>query len=169
MKRALFLLLVIGCSSEPKPAPVDVPPAATVSVAAVPPSRVPDPPVALEAPHEEIDAGAVAVAPVKGSAEIGPSTQTGSVADVDRVVAGIRPRFRACYNQALSTDPTIKGNLKLTFVIDTKGEPSNISHAPTTIPDAVLACIERAIARAQFTAPNKPATVTVPIILDRQQ
>jgi hypothetical protein len=50
----------------------------------------------------------------RGKAQIGSvEALEGTVSNAERVVAGMKAGFRACYNRGLAENPTIKGALRL--------------------------------------------------------
>src|SRR5438105_1916080 len=56
------------------------------------------------------------VAGPRGDVSLPGATGAG-VSNADRVVASLRPRFRACYNQGLQQDPSMSGRLVVSVTV----------------------------------------------------
>lgn len=95
------------------------------------------------------------VAGPKGDVQLGGTTATPPLANGDRVVAGLRPRVRQCYQQGLNSDPSMSGKIVLSVKVGPNGEvhsataSSNVGMSP-----AVVACVQRVFRMAQFEAPG---------------
>lgn len=107
---------------------------------------------------------------VRGKAEMGAATATGGeIANLNRVVAGMRAGFRNCYQRALADAPSYVGTLKLKLTVDAQGL---VPAAKVTSPQyngVVFACIEARAKAAQFDPPSggKPTTVTFSVTLSK--
>lgn len=66
--------------------------------------------------------------------------------DIQRVVAENRDKVRACYDAALSTNPGIKGDLVISFVIDPEGNvkaaETNWSESDLHVPELDTCAVE---------------------------
>ncbi len=91
-----------------------------------------------------------------------PSTP---VPDVDRVVAGLRPAFRRCYQNGLTHDASQAGRVVLTARVSPNGEVGSVEVTSNTGLSAdVGSCLARALRGAQFTAPGGTgSTLVVPV------
>jgi len=103
----------------------------------------------------------------KGNASVGgPIVSGGTVADAARVVAGMRARFRNCFQRGLARDPTLQGSLRLTMRLDASGRVTTTTPSALTgnLPADVVACVVARANVAQFAAPQGGlATITVPV------
>ena len=86
---------------------------------------------------------------------------------IQRIVRQNFGRFRACYETALRTNPSLHGRIATKFVIGRDGAVNQSSDAGSDLPDqAVVACVVRSFNTLSFPAPEGGvATVTYPIIL----
>ena len=84
---------------------------------------------------------------------------------IRRVVRRNHGRFRACYEKALSTDPSLEGRVAIRFVIGRDGAVSAVSNAGSDIPNsAVVQCVARAFHRLSFPSPEDGiVSVTYPL------
>ncbi|HEY2516315.1 MAG TPA: AgmX/PglI C-terminal domain-containing protein [Polyangiaceae bacterium] len=112
--------------------------------------------------------GSGTLAPVqgpKGDASIGATSATVPVSNAERVIAGLRPKFRLCYNQGLAQDPGMSGSVAMTVKIAPNGEVNSADAASNSgLSDSVVKCIARALKNAQFDAPGSSgSTLSVPV------
>ncbi len=97
-----------------------------------------------------------------------PPTTTGAVSDADAVVAKLRPRFRKCYQDGLSSDPTMHGKVVLDARVGANGEVSGVDVVSNSgLSQPVAACLQTTLSRAQFTA-NGASNVRVPVTFEHQ-
>jgi hypothetical protein len=95
---------------------------------------------------------------------IGASTTTVEIANRERIIAGLRPRFRACYETGLMTDPAMSGKMVLTATVDKSGDVSSAKATSNSgISTAVADCIVGVLRRVTFDPPASPATLTLPL------
>lgn len=101
----------------------------------------------------------------RGEVQLGKVSASVPVPDADRVVAGLRPRFRQCYRVGRASDPVMSGKLVLVLEVAPEGEvsevkvPSNAGIAP-----GVAECAMGVARRATFSAPKgKGSTLTLPL------
>lgn len=107
----------------------------------------------------------------KGDASIGGTTATVPVSNADRVIAGLRGRFRSCYQQGLASDPSMSGKVVMSTKIGPNGEVASVSPASNTgLSEGVVSCIARAIRNAQFDPPGGGgSTLSVPVTFVQQK
>lgn len=87
-----------------------------------------------------------------------PLPAASSVPDGARVIAALQPKFRACYQTQLSSDPNAEGSVTLTVDIAADGKVTNVTPGGTTLPRVLVACLASVLARASFAAPTHGAT-----------
>jgi hypothetical protein len=102
---------------------------------------------------------------VRGPVAAVTVTLTGGATGDDRVAASLRPRFRACANQALSQDPSMQGKLLVTATIAANGEvqKADITNNQGLSP-AASQCMIRGVKNAQFNATGAARTVTLLVV-----
>ena len=101
----------------------------------------------------------------KGDAQIGGTTSTVPVNNAERVVAGLRAKFRSCYNQGLQSDPTMQGAVTIAAKISPNGDVASADIASNSgLSASVASCIARAVRNAQFDAPGGTgSTINIPV------
>jgi TonB family protein len=106
----------------------------------------------------------------KGDAQLGGTTATVPISDADRVVAGLRPRFRACYQQGLNSDPSMSGKVVISAKVGPNGEVSSADIASNSgLSATVASCIARVVRNAQFSAPGGGgSTLNIPVTFVQQ-
>ncbi len=107
----------------------------------------------------------------KGDAQIGGSTASVPVSDADRVIAGLRGRFRQCYQTGLNSDPTMSGKVVITAKVDPNGEVSRADVTQNTgLSPQVASCIANVVKRAQFNPPGgSGSTLNIPVTFVQQK
>ena len=107
----------------------------------------------------------------KADVQMGGTTASVPVSDADRVVAGLRPRFRACYQTGLNSDPTMSGKVTISAKIGPNGEVSDASIASNSgLSASVAACMANVVKRAQFNAPGGGgSTLQIPVTMVQQK
>jgi hypothetical protein len=100
-----------------------------------------------------------------GDAQIGATTASVPVSDAERVVAGLRARFRSCYNKGLAVDPGMSGSVTIVTKVAPNGEVTAAdSSANTGLSPDVVTCIQRVVKNAQFTGPGgSGSTINIPV------
>ncbi|WP_394837706.1 AgmX/PglI C-terminal domain-containing protein [Pendulispora rubella] len=108
--------------------------------------------------------------PSLGEAHIDPPTWSAPVADAERVVLSLRPRFRGCYQRGLNTDPEMAGAVTIVAKVAPNGEVLEAEPSRATgLSSDVIACIQRVVRNAQFTAPGGTGSaVQIPVKFVRQ-
>lgn len=106
----------------------------------------------------------------KGDAQLGGTTSTVPISDADRVVAGLRPRFRACYQQGLNSDPNMSGKVVISAKVGPNGEVSSADISQNTgLSPSVASCIARVVRNAQFSPPGGGgSTLNIPVTFVQQ-
>lgn len=84
----------------------------------------------------------------------------GPVGDVDRVIATLRPKFKACYQTALNVDPNADGSVSLLTRISPDGRVVDVSTPDkTSMPPALVECLAGVVRGATFPAPGGTGSV----------
>ena len=106
----------------------------------------------------------------KGDVAFGGSTATVPISDADRVIAGLRPRFRQCYNTGLQSDPSMAGKVVITAKVGPNGEVSSADVSQNTgLSQGVASCISRVIKNANFSPPGGGgSTLNIPVTFVQQ-
>jgi hypothetical protein len=106
----------------------------------------------------------------KGDVAFGGSTATVPISDADRVIAGLRPRFRQCYNTGLQSDPSMAGKVVITAKVGPNGEVSSADISQNSgLSQGVASCIARVIKNATFSAPGGGgSTLNIPVTFVQQ-
>jgi hypothetical protein len=105
-----------------------------------------------------------------GTTTLSPPATTGIVPDAERVIYGLRSAFRRCYQRGLDQYPDAEGAVRLTFVIQSNGDPGSVGAAPSgNLPPSIVSCIQGHARSAQFAPPEGGSAVVVaPVILKKQ-
>lgn len=113
-------------------------------------------------PPNGIEAAIVRSENAKGEAQVGNTTVTdGEAMDTARVVAGFRPRFRACYNTGLVADPSMSGKIVIEAKLTQGGEVSSATVVRNSgLSPSVAQCCANTVKRAQFTVQSGTPRVT---------
>jgi hypothetical protein len=119
--------------------------------------------------------GAGAAAAVKGpsgNASVGgASVAGGAVSNADRVVAGMRAGFRACYNRGLASNPDLQGQVKIVAKVGPNGEVlSATPQGGGGLGAEVVECVVRRVKSASFAPPEGGgATIVIPVTFALQK
>jgi hypothetical protein len=115
-------------------------------------------------------AGAKVAGPKAAMPGVSSSTQGGNISNAARVVAAMRPAFRACYQKGLDVNPDAQGSVRLALKVGPGGEVTSVSAVPSgNLPGSVVDCISARARRAQFDPPEGgAAVVNVPVNLVKQ-
>jgi len=110
------------------------------------------------------------VAGPTGVAQVGGSTATVPISDADRVVAGLRGRFRSCYQTGINTDPGMEGKVIISAKVGPNGEVTSADIAQNTgLSPSVASCIAGVVKRATFSAPGGGgSTLSIPVTFRQQ-
>jgi hypothetical protein len=111
------------------------------------------------------------VAGPKGDAQIGGHSATVPVSDADRVIAGLRGRFRQCYQTGLNSDPTMAGKVVISAKVGPNGEVASSTVASNSgLSPTVANCIAGVVRRATFSAPGgSGSTLNIPVTFVQQK
>jgi hypothetical protein len=87
---------------------------------------------------------------------------------IQRVVRQNYGRFRLCYQQSLTTSPTLTGRVAVRFTILPTGDVANVADAGSDLPaPSVVACVVRAFQGLSFPAPESGSvTVVYPLLFN---
>jgi TonB family protein len=92
----------------------------------------------------------------------------GSASNAARVVAAMRPDFKACYQAALAEDRNVEGSVRILIKVAADGSVSNVTPTPRSLPQGVVDCVLRRAYQAKFDPPEGGAAViAVPITFVR--
>ncbi len=104
-----------------------------------------------------------------GDAQMGPIAGGGAVSDAERVIAGLRPGFKSCYNKGLANDPSMAGKIILAIKVQPNGDVENVTKAGGSgLSSEVETCIMNKAKHASFTA-GGGATIQVPVTFVQQK
>jgi hypothetical protein len=113
-------------------------------------------------------AGPMGLGNVSGDAVLDPPTAAeGPLPEgAARVIATLRPGFRACYNQGLQSDPGMSGKVTISVKILPNGEVASAEATKNTgVSAGVIQCAVRRVRNAQFDSPgSKGSTIQIPVI-----
>jgi hypothetical protein len=100
-----------------------------------------------------------------GEAQIGATSASVPVNNAERVVAGLRAKFKSCYQKGLNSDPGMSGSVTIVTKVSPNGEVSAANGSSVTgLSPEVVACIERHVKNAQFDAPGgSGSTINIPV------
>jgi hypothetical protein len=106
----------------------------------------------------------------KADAQIGGTSASVPVSDADRVIAGLRPRFKQCYQVGLNSDPNMSGKVVISAKVGPNGEVSSADIASNSgLSPSVASCIAGVVKRAQFSAPGGGgSTLQIPVTFVQQ-
>jgi hypothetical protein len=164
MRKAIVTLFVAGCGGAAATATPTATPTATATATATP------------TPTATPTATATATATATSSATPPPPATGGSVLigeiaapksfDPKSSVVSLQPQLLACYNQARATNPSLRGKLKVRFVVNEAGTVINVDAEPggTASDEGLVSCISSAARAAHFPKPAGTATVLVPLV-----
>jgi hypothetical protein len=110
------------------------------------------------------------VAGPTGVAQVGGTSATVPISDADRVIAGLRGRFRSCYQTGLNSDPSMSGKVLISARVGPNGEVSGADIASNTgLSPSVAQCIAGVVRRATFSAPGGGgSTLQIPVTFVQQ-
>jgi hypothetical protein len=100
----------------------------------------------------------------KGDAQPGAVNASVTVTNADRVIAGMRGRFRKCYNDGLAQDPSMSGRVVIAAKVGPNGEViSSTVGSNSGLSSGVANCIAGVVRNGQFEPPAGGATSTLQI------
>ena len=119
-------------------------------------------------------AGPGTVAKVSGPKAAMPGVSSsvagGAITNAARVIAAMRPAFRACFQKGLDQNPDAQGSIRLAIKVGPGGEVASVSATPSgNLPPGVVDCVTTRAKRAQFDPPEGGASVVnVPVTFVKQ-
>ena len=107
--------------------------------------------------------GAVPAGP-KGTVENGPLVSSSKMPSAERVISGLKGKFRVCYNQGLAQNPEMGGSVTMVTKIAPNGEVASVDPSNLVgLSDSVVNCIKRALKNADgFDKTDTGATLQLP-------
>ena len=110
------------------------------------------------------------VAGPTGVANVGGSVASVPISDADRVIAGMRARFRSCYQQGLNSDPSMSGKVVIVAKVGPNGEVSSADVSQNTgLSPTVASCIAGVVRRGTFSPPGGGgSTLQIPVTFVQQ-
>ncbi len=86
---------------------------------------------------------------------------------IQRIMKRHNGAIRACYENALKLDPTVKGQITIAWTINTKGEVEKPTAKTNTTGNKDLeACITKAVEKIRFPATDSPTQITYPFTFE---
>jgi hypothetical protein len=145
----------VAAEAPPPPQTAPTPPAAEPALRSRPDSNARPAPARRPAPttrprQDDQESGGAT-----GQVRPGALVVQGGIAqgEVQRVVRGAASRIRACYTSQLASNPSVRGHMDVTVVIDALGEVK--SAEATTSPSAELkGCVQGVFRSVRFPAPG---------------
>lgn len=116
--------------------------------------------------HAPAVKGPVGNASIGGPSIGGASVSGGSLPSgvVTRIIRQQFGRLRRCYHQALMSDPTLRGSVRVTVRIGPGGEVTSVTAQSATLPAPVTSCVQATFRSLQFPAPDGGgATAVIPV------
>ncbi len=109
--------------------------------------------------------GETKVAGPKGDISTGVTSMSVPVNNAERVIAGLRGRFKSCYQRGLSEDPNQSGKATFSVKVAPNGEVALVTVASNAgLSATVTGCIQRALQGANFDAPGgSGSALSVPV------
>jgi TonB family protein len=80
---------------------------------------------------------------------------------IQRVVRRHMNEIRYCYERELVRDPTLRGTVRLSFVIGPDGRVVSATAERGDLPEGVTSCVVAAVRRWTFPAPDGGGVVAV--------
>jgi hypothetical protein len=156
---AIFSVTVLGCLTPPSP-----PAGQRTKVAAPPPALTASGPLGYAA-LARISLGDAAAPALPDDSW---PADAGGLRHANRVVAGMRPCFTACYNRALAGNPSTEGTVRFTVPVGPGGDV--VSATPSSgseLGDELLNCATSCVQKAVFDAPEADGgagtTIFIPV------
>lgn len=148
---AALAALIVACGEAKRPV---APPPEAGSAPAPPPVEGDAAPADPTPPAAEADAGAPAATAAPSSAppaEPADACTAGSAAFEKRV----RPKLQACYREGKKKNPSLEGMVRIATDVSTLGKIGSQKVVEKTLPDAVAACMLKAVKAEPFPEAEK--------------
>jgi hypothetical protein len=115
-------------------------------------------------------AGAKVSGPKAAMPGVSSSVAGGAITNAARVIAAMRPAFRACFQKGLDQNPDAQGSIRLAIRVGPGGEVSGVTATPSgNLPPGVVDCVSTRAKRASFDPPEGGASVVnVPVTFVKQ-
>lgn len=112
-----------------------------------------------------VEAALAAMKSVPKEPVVVPLSQSLTAGEIQTVVRGAFPAYRACYEALLAQSPTAAGSVPLKFTVQTDGSVSDLQiDAAATLLDATFdQCMVATTRPLVFPSASSPSTVTYPI------
>jgi hypothetical protein len=141
----------------------DAPPAASPTASVAPAAPTPAAP-------EPAPAAAPAPAPAPGNyrvTSVSNEVTTPNVVTPDKVIASLRPKLNACYQDGLTKNPKLEGSVTLSAKIEKDGSVSAVTPKNLTgLSPAVVKCLTDQLKAASFAAAggmNYTTSIDIPV------
>jgi hypothetical protein len=121
------------------------------------------------------DHGSAGVGPTNAApsynVEMGTPVASAHVNDAERVVAGLKPKFRACYNKGIASDSSMAGSVTIVAKIGPNGEVTSADPSGGAgLSPEVQSCLARVVRNAPFEAVGgSGATLQIPVKFVQQR
>ena len=114
--------------------------------------------------------GESAVRGPTSEAHVGAPAMSVPIGNAESVVAGLKSKFRRCYDKGLLVNPVMSGAVIISAKVSPSGEVLSADARDNTGLDAdVVACLQRAVRGASFAAPGGTgSTLNIPVKLVQQ-
>lgn len=167
--RACFVLsVVVGCTPAPQErAPVGTSTAAPTATAGSPGAAPPIATVsatALSSPPAAPSSTVVPGEPLGSNVSNKPTTSSSNVPDADRVIVGLRPKFKECYDTVRGNGPHIAGMVTCSLRIAKDGKVAAVSLSRRDrLPPPLVECLMSTLKGALFQPLSQDEIVIVPV------
>ncbi len=103
-------------------------------------------------------------------ARVGAPAMSVPIGNAESVVAGLKAKFRRCYDKGLLVNPMMSGAVMISAKVSANGEVLAADARDNTGLDAdVVTCLQRAVRGASFAAPGGTgSTLNIPVKLVQQ-
>jgi hypothetical protein len=103
--------------------------------------------------------------------EMGAPIASAHVNGAERVVASLKPKFRACYNKGLAIDSSMAGNVTIVAKIGPNGEVTSADPSGGAgLSSEVQSCLAKVVRNASFDAvAGSGATLQIPVKFVQQR
>ncbi|MBX3191782.1 MAG: hypothetical protein KF819_32630 [Labilithrix sp.] len=162
-RSSLVLALFVVACGQPAAPPAAAPP---VETSAPPPATAPAPAPAptAEAPPPAADPDAGGVAVVTESVSVASSeAPLPTVANPNRVIAELRPKFNACYTDGLKANPKMEGSVTLSAKLSGGKVTSVTPKLASGLNDKVIKCLSALLMAAEFPGAGAPVALDIPL------
>jgi hypothetical protein len=162
---SIFLCVACGQpAAPPASAPAAAGPSGDTSAASAPPAPAPADPAPSPAPAPAAPDGGGNVAVVTESVSVASSeAPLPTVANPDKVIAGLRPKFHACYMDGLKASPKMEGSVTLSAKLSGGKVTSVTPKLNNGLSDKVVKCLTGIFMTAEFPGAGAPTALDIPL------